>query len=62
VSRQAALLTALALLASAAALVSFGSWILLRRKPKGEPSGEQLPEGSSDAARRREIADGQGPP
>jgi hypothetical protein len=43
VSRQAALLVALGALAAAAALVSFGSWILLRR---GRPQDD----GSNDAS------------
>ncbi len=47
-SRQAALLLALAAVAAAAALVSFGSWILLRR---GRPS----PDGAGgDAETNRE--------
>jgi hypothetical protein len=39
VTRQVALLLALGALAAAAALVSFGSWILLRRGGRPEGAG-----------------------
>lgn len=38
-TRQVALLLALGALAAAAALVSFGSWILLRRDGRAEEAG-----------------------
>jgi hypothetical protein len=41
VSRQAALLLALGALATAAALISFGTWILLRRQRPEEPDDDQ---------------------
>jgi hypothetical protein len=44
-TRQAALLLALGALAAAAAVVSFGSWILLRRggRPEGSPASPTEP-------------------
>ncbi len=39
-SRQVALLLALGAVAAAAALVSFGSWILLRRHGRGDDAHE----------------------
>jgi hypothetical protein len=46
VSRQIALLVALGAVATAAALISFGSWILLRRAEPPEEDDERSPQPS----------------
>jgi len=48
VSRQAALLLALGAVAAAAALVSFGSWILLRRGRRPTDEADERRELDSD--------------
>jgi hypothetical protein len=47
-TRQVALLLALGALAMAAALVSFGAWILLRRGPPPRMTGTGPKDGGSD--------------